>query len=108
VLFSKEKNTELSEREIEYEFVLASVDLDSCSSNFLSMSPPRVGVPSRTRQNKQSITRVPQTRTNEMPTVVYVDKIHTPEYEQMTLHVKRIRNLHKSPSSHKRMPNKKN
>jgi hypothetical protein len=51
------------------------------------MSPPRVGASSRTRRNTQSSTRVPQTRTNEMPTVVDVDEIHTPEYEQTTLHV---------------------
>jgi hypothetical protein len=51
------------------------------------MSPPRVGAPSRTRRNTWSSTRVPQTRTNEMPTVVDVDEIHTPEYEQTTLHV---------------------
>jgi hypothetical protein len=81
VLFSKKKNAEPSGRVIECEFSLASVDLEAYKSYFFAMSPPRVGASSRTRRSTQSSTRVPQTRTNEMPTVVDVDEIHTPEYE---------------------------
>jgi hypothetical protein len=87
VLFSKEKNVESSGRAIECEIALPSVELRACSSDLTTMSPPRVGAPSRTRRSTQSSTWVPQGRTNEMPTVVDVDEIHTPEYEKTTLHV---------------------
>jgi hypothetical protein len=40
---------------------------------------------------------VPQTRTNKMHTVVYVDKINTPEYEQTTLHVEEEKEPVKDP-----------
>jgi hypothetical protein len=30
---------------------------------------------------------VPQIRNNEIPTIVYVDEVHTPKYEKSTLHV---------------------
>jgi hypothetical protein len=61
--------------------------IESFSLNLTTMSPPRVGAPSRTGRSTQSTTRGPQGRTSEMPTVVDVDEIHTPEYEQTTLHV---------------------
>jgi hypothetical protein len=35
---------------------------------------------------------VPQTRTHEMPTVVDVDEIHTPEYEPTMMHVEEEKN----------------
>ena len=87
MLFSKENKVESSGREIECEFSLASIDLEVYKSDFLAMSPPRVGMPSRTRQSTWCSTRVPQTRTSEMPTVVDVDEIHTLEYEPTTFHV---------------------
>jgi hypothetical protein len=34
-----------------------------------------------------------QTRTNEIPTVVDVDEIHTPDYDQTTLHVEEDQEL---------------
>jgi hypothetical protein len=51
------------------------------------MSPPRVGVLSRTGKNIQSSTWVPKTGTNDMSTVVDVDEIHTLKYEKTTLHL---------------------
>jgi hypothetical protein len=81
MLISKEKNTKSSERVIECEFSLASVDLEAYKSNLFSMSPPRVEASRITRRRTLISTQVPQTETNEMPTMVDVDKIHTLEYE---------------------------
>jgi len=93
MLISKENNTKSSERAIECEFSIASFDLEAYKSNLFSMSPPRVGVPSITRRRTWSSTRVPQTEKNEMPTMVDVEKIHTPEYKQTTLHVEEEKEL---------------
>jgi hypothetical protein len=87
VIFSKEKNGESIERAIECEIALPSVKLRACSLNLTTMSPPQVGAPSRTVRSTQSSTQGPQGEASEMPIVVDVDKIHTPEYEKTTLHV---------------------
>jgi hypothetical protein len=72
---------ELIKRVTKCEFALPSIILEACSLDFLAISPPRVGVPRRTRRNAWSSIWVPQTRTNEIPTVVDVDEIHIPKYE---------------------------
>jgi hypothetical protein len=57
------------------------------SSNFSRMSPPRVGASSKVGQNIRSSAWVKQIGTQEMPTVMNVDEIQTPEYEPTTTHV---------------------
>jgi hypothetical protein len=85
----------------ECDFVLPYVNLEACSYDFLTMSPPRVGALSRTRRNTWSSTWVPQTETNEMPTVVDVNKIHTLEYEHTTLYVEEEKELAQEPEQPK-------
>jgi hypothetical protein len=50
-------------------------------SNFSRMSPPRVGASSRVGRNTRNNARVMQTGTEDMPTIMDVDEIHTPDYE---------------------------
>jgi hypothetical protein len=82
-----EKKTKPSRRVKDCEFVLPFVDLEYFSLDFLTMSPPRVGVSRRAERNTQSSTRVPQNGSDEIPTVVDVDEIYTPEYELITFHM---------------------
>ena len=49
------------------------------------MLPPHVGALIRVWQNMRSSARVIEMQ--DMPTVVDVDEIHTPEYELTTMHV---------------------
>jgi hypothetical protein len=66
------------------------VDICGPQFEFSRMSPPRVGESSRTGQNTRSSARV--TRTQEMPTVMDVDEIHTPEYDPTTTHIEEEQN----------------
>jgi hypothetical protein len=45
------------------------------------MSPPRVGESGRADRNTRSTARMTDTREKEVPIVVDVDEIHTPEYK---------------------------
>jgi hypothetical protein len=56
------------------------------------MSPPRLAAPSITGRNTRSSTRVIDTGTQEMPTIVDVNVIHTLEYELNTIHIEEEQN----------------
>jgi hypothetical protein len=65
----------------ECEFVITIGDLEINSQDFSRMFPPRVGVSSRVGRNIRSSARVTKITTEDMPTIMYVDEIHTPEYD---------------------------
>ena len=62
------------------------------SSNFSRMSPSRVRASSRVSQSMRNSVRVTQTGMREMPKVMDVDEIHTPEYDPTTTHVEEEQN----------------
>jgi hypothetical protein len=72
--------------------VIAGGDLEVCSLDFISMSPPRVGASGMAGRNTRTRARVVQEGTEEVPTVVDVDEIHTPEYEPNTMRVEEEHN----------------
>jgi hypothetical protein len=69
--------------------------MDICGQQleFSRMSPPRVGALRRTEWNKRCSAQVTKIRTQDMPIVMDVDEIHTPEYEPTTMHIEEEQNL---------------
>jgi hypothetical protein len=72
---------------IECEFMIAIGYLEISSMDFSRMYPPRVGALSRVDRNTRSSDRVTKIGTEDMPKIVDVDEIHTPEYEPHTTQV---------------------
>jgi hypothetical protein len=56
------------------------------------MSPPRVGVSGRAGRNTRSTTWEIDVREKEIPIVVDVDEIHTPEYEEHLVEIEEEQN----------------
>jgi hypothetical protein len=56
------------------------------------MSPPHVGASRRVRKNTRSSAWVIEIEMREIPIVVDVDDIHTPEYDPTTMHVEEEKN----------------
>jgi hypothetical protein len=70
-------------------------DIKFYSLDFISMSPPRVGAPGMASRNNITRSQATQVGIEEVPTIVDVDEIHTPEYEPNTMQVEEEHNLEK-------------
>jgi hypothetical protein len=85
---SKEKNEEINLSTRDWEFRREVCELEISSLYLSKMFPPRFGAPSMVGRNTRINAQVTQKGTQEMPTIMDVDEIHTPEYEPHNTQVK--------------------